>query len=489
MESSFLSEVDGVDDLPVFGDVSSSAAWEQRGQVYELVVQGNRAFRDRQLEDVPIIAISLYSKALRLQPNDPIILNNRSAAFYCYSQRLRNRPAALSEIQALSGMDPTVHSELALKDAEKALKSQSALPKSYYRKAMALKLLERYSDAREAFLSGLQVDPSSIPMQEAISDFDQQFMLGPENSSGRTSRARVQRTDDFDCTLCLKMLYDPVTTPCGHSFCRGCLFQSMDHGNKCPMCRTVLLLSPRTYPLSVTLNNIIQKNFPEEYAERKAEQDALTHPGIHMLPLFVMDIVLPCQKLSLNIFEPRYRLMTRRIMEGSHRMGMVGMDSTRSSVADVGCEVEICECEPLPDGRFLLQVEGRRRFRIIRSWDQDGYRVAEVDWFSDACLPNGTREREDLQEMARGAADLARSWMRRAGDAARTDRRRAAEILSQAEGMPGPHNTENFSFWFANLLNMRPTERLDLLRLTDTREQRISRGLDHLRADQGCRVQ
>lgn len=243
--SSSRSDLDGVDEFQRFGDASSSAAPEQRGLVYDLVVQGNRAFRDRQLED----AISLYSKALKLQPLDPIVLINRSAAFYCYSQRLRNRSAALSESQALSGMDPTVHAELALKDAEKALKSQSALPKSYYRKAMALKLLERYSDAREALLSGLQVDPSSLPMQEAISNFDRQFMLGHNGSTDRTRRARVQRSDDFDCTLCLKMLYDPVTTPCGHSFCRACLFQSMDHGNKCPMCRTVLLLNPRTYPL------------------------------------------------------------------------------------------------------------------------------------------------------------------------------------------------------------------------------------------------
>ena len=68
-----------------------------------------------------------------------------------------------------------------------------------------------------------------------------------------------------------------------------------------------------TYPLSVTLNNIIQKIFPEEYVERKAEQETLTHLGIHMLPLFVMDVVLPCQKLALNIFEPRYRLMVSYI--------------------------------------------------------------------------------------------------------------------------------------------------------------------------------
>lgn len=60
---------------------------------------------------------------------------------------------------------------------------------------------------------------------------------------------------------------------------------------------------------SVTLNNIIQKNFPEEYAERKTEHESLTNLGVDLLPLFVMDVILPCQKFQLNIFEPRYRLM------------------------------------------------------------------------------------------------------------------------------------------------------------------------------------
>lgn len=62
---------------------------------------------------------------------------------------------------------------------------------------------------------------------------------------------------------------------------------------------------------SVTLNNIIQKTFPVEHAERKSEQQSLSHLDVDIMPLFVMDVVLPCQKLSLNIFEPRYRLMVR----------------------------------------------------------------------------------------------------------------------------------------------------------------------------------
>lgn len=60
---------------------------------------------------------------------------------------------------------------------------------------------------------------------------------------------------------------------------------------------------------SVTLNNLIQRNFPEEFEERKAEMNAVTQAGGETLPLFVMDVVLPMQHTILNVFEPRYRLM------------------------------------------------------------------------------------------------------------------------------------------------------------------------------------
>lgn len=71
----------------------------------------------------------------------------------------------------------------------------------------------------------------------------------------------------------------------------------------------MMLLDTHLHIDSVTLNNIIQKNFPEEYAERKSEHDNLTHMGNDLMPLFVMDVVIPCQKFPLHIFEPRYRLM------------------------------------------------------------------------------------------------------------------------------------------------------------------------------------
>jgi hypothetical protein len=64
-------------------------------------------------------------------------------------------------------------------------------------------------------------------LQTCLSDLDRNT-----NIAAGARRGRLERTDDFECTLCFKLLYEPVTTPCGHSFCRSCLHQSMDHGER-----------------------------------------------------------------------------------------------------------------------------------------------------------------------------------------------------------------------------------------------------------------
>ncbi|KAA8542471.1 hypothetical protein F0562_023393 [Nyssa sinensis] len=464
VSSSGLS-LEGLGDVEEFvwaNEGESSMSWERFSRVFDFMQAGNKAFRENRFEE----AITCYSRAHNIKPGDPVILSNRCAAYIRISQFLKHRAPSDSEYRPLNGLDPTTHAALALKDAEKVVDFRNNSVKSYILKANALILLEKYELARDVILSGLQVDPLCNPLGVSLQNLE----MKTANMIGRRSHVKPERTDDFDCTLCLKLLYEPITTPCGHSFCRSCLFQSMDRGNRCPLCRTVLFISPRTCAISVTLNNIIEKNFPEEYAERKLEHDSLTNFGIDLMPLFVMDVVLPCQRLQLNIFEPRYRLMVRRIMEGNRRMGMVITDSTTGSIADLACEVEITECEPFPDGRFFLEVEGRRRFRILRSWDQDGYRVAEVEWVHDIYPPEGTRERAELQETTNNVAQHAQSWMRNAQAAAQQDRRRLLELNNAEVMMPTAQDPERFSFWLATLTNRRPPERLDLLRIRDTKE-------------------
>ncbi|CAH9092675.1 unnamed protein product [Cuscuta europaea] len=469
-----LEGIDDVEDFPWANEGEPSISRDRFNHLYGLMQLGNIAFRENRLEE----AINCYSKANNIKPNDSIILSNRCASYLRFSQFLKNRSSSDSEYMPLRGLDPTTYSALALKDAEKVMTFRKDSLASYILKANALILLEKYELAQDVIYSGLHINPSSKPLQE----LEKYVNL----TVGRKSHERPQRSDDFDCTLCLKLLYEPVTTPCGHSFCRSCLFQSMDRCNRCPLCRTVLFISPRTCAISVTLNNIIQKNFAEEYAERKAENDTLINPGVDLLPLFVMDVVLPCQKFHLNIFEPRYRLMVRRIMEGNHRMGMVIVDSTTGSIAEYGCEVEITDCEPLSDGRFFLEIESRRRCRFVRNWDQDGYRVAEVEWVHDLCPLEGTIERHELQELVNRSAVYAQEWFKHAKEAAHGDRIRLAELFKAEGMMPSTRDLERFSFWLATVANQRPSERLELLRIRDTKE-RISRALIFMRVEaQGC---
>lgn len=472
--------LEGIDDVEDYVWANEGVGfWDRYRHVYDHVENGNQAFRENRFEE----AINNYTRASNMKPGDPIILGNRSAAYMRISLFLKHRSPTASEYRPLSGLDMTTLAELALKDAEKLMSLQNDAVRSYILKANALILLERYEMARDIILSGLQVDPSSNILQASLRNLERM----PSSLIRTRGHDRLERTDDFDCTLCLKLLYDPITTPCGHSFCRSCLFQTMDRSNKCPLCRTVLFISPRTCAISVTLNNIIQRIFPQEYAERRSEQDNLINFGNDLIPLFVMDVVIPCQKFPLHIFEPRYRLMVRRIMEGNHRMGMVIRDPATDAIADFACEVEITECEPLPDGRFVLEIESRRRFRILRSWDQDGYRMAEVEWVQDI-PPRDATDREDLQELTNNAAAHARSWLSTVKASTR-DRRKLEAIYNVEAMMPNPQDPERFSFWLATLSNRRPSERLELLRIRDTAE-RIRRGLIYLGAESpGCRVQ
>ena len=55
------------------------------------------------------------------------------------------------------------------------------------------------------------------------------------------------------------------------------------------------------------------------------------------------------ERMALNIFEPRYRLMVRRCMEGNRCFGVATIGRSHA-LSNVACRAEIVECHPLPDG-------------------------------------------------------------------------------------------------------------------------------------------
>ncbi|XP_033985531.1 E3 ubiquitin-protein ligase TRIM39-like isoform X2 [Trematomus bernacchii] len=42
--------------------------------------------------------------------------------------------------------------------------------------------------------------------------------------------------EQFRCAICLDVFRDPVSTPCGHNFCKTCITAHWDNNNRCPLC-------------------------------------------------------------------------------------------------------------------------------------------------------------------------------------------------------------------------------------------------------------
>ncbi|KAJ3055466.1 hypothetical protein HK097_010421 [Rhizophlyctis rosea] len=232
--------------------------------------------------------------------------------------------------------------------------------------------------------------------------------------------------DTFDCHLCLGTLHDPITTPCGHTWCRSCIVTSLDHSRACPLCRRSL--PSRGYFLNRPSNRIITTilwtRFPEAYNARsfQAEGNSFTqshtdpiylsqhtdphipsnpipHPTYFKIPIFVCALVFPNSSQGFHIFEPRYRVLVQRAMRTNRQFGIClpspSPTRTGGDYMPFGSIVEITSCESVPgcelmetsEGplpRYLIETRGVVRCRIVRrEVNPDGYNEAWVERVED----------------------------------------------------------------------------------------------------------
>lgn len=105
------------------------------------------------------------------------------------------------------------------------------------------------------------------------------------------------------------------------------------------------------------------------------------------IPLFPLAgaLLLPGGQLPLNIFEPRYLRMIDDALAGARLIGMIqprdGMMAGRPPLYAVGCAGRIRSFSETDDGRYMITLGGRRRFRLVEELNADTpYRQAAVDW-------------------------------------------------------------------------------------------------------------
>ncbi|XP_026192404.1 uncharacterized protein LOC34618076 [Cyclospora cayetanensis] len=181
---------------------------------------------------------------------------------------------------------------------------------------------------------------------------------------------------EFECSICMKILMLPVTTPCGHNFCRSCIEQALIYRPMCPLCRAPLLYCTlpegapgghggrTTLRVNTLLQQLLEAQYPQMMAKRLADAaaDAVRTAAnestrtegeadqqqqqMQMLPLFFAMgeqlqrqmrqqqvyrgpgalqtcPLMPGEKMVLHIHEQRYIHLVQLALQGSHHFGII----------------------------------------------------------------------------------------------------------------------------------------------------------------------
>ncbi|GAB1213661.1 hypothetical protein ATERTT37_002811 [Aspergillus terreus] len=301
---------------------------------------------------------------------------------------------------------------------------------------------------------------------------------------------------ELDCHVCYALILDPLTTCCGHTFCQRCVAMVLGHSDLCPVCRRKLNMSStlQSEPVNQRIAALIEALFPEQVAARR-ETSALeeSNPNETTLPLFVSSLSLPTMPTFLHIFEPRYRLMIRRVMQSrGRRFGMVMYNRAgrlqeglgRSQFLQYGTVLVVDRYELLPDGRSLVVATGVSRFKVLGSVVVDGYQVGRIQRVDDISITEeearealetsatavdveGSAERPlesmSTQELFQLGLDFVR---RQHGQGAVWLRPRA--LLAYGDI---PTDPARFPWWFASILPVWEEEKYALLSATSVRER------------------
>ncbi|MCZ8184143.1 MAG: LON peptidase substrate-binding domain-containing protein [Beijerinckiaceae bacterium] len=112
-------------------------------------------------------------------------------------------------------------------------------------------------------------------------------------------------------------------------------------------------------------------------ASNVAYLDAGELPGT--LPVFPLPgaLLLPRGQMPLNIFEPRYLAMIDAALRGDRLIGMIQPDVSQAAqiglppLYQVGCAGRITQFAETGDGRYLVQLTGICRFRLLEEIPAD----------------------------------------------------------------------------------------------------------------------
>jgi len=202
--------------------------------------------------------------------------------------------------------------------------------------------------------------------------------------------------------------------------------------------------------------------------------------SVRELPLFPLPevVLFPNEVLPLHIFESRYRIMLKSVLETDSLFGVVKWDPVTKSMANVGCCAHIIKHQTADDGRSNIITIGQQRFHVLEIIRSTPFYTGIVSWIDD-------ENSQNLQEL-----DALRDSVIQALNDVVT---LTSKLTNSQKILPDklPNNPMELSFWIgAHLGGPVSDEQQRLLEERDTyiRLQREFEMLDHTRKQLAART-
>ena len=202
--------------------------------------------------------------------------------------------------------------------------------------------------------------------------------------------------------------------------------------------------------------------------------------SVRELPLFPLPevVLFPNEVLPLHIFESRYRMMLKSVLESDSLFGVIKWDPDTKSMANVGCSAHVIKHQTSDDGRSNIITIGQQRFQILEVIRSTPYYSAMVSWIDDNNIDN-------LNDL-----DVLRDSVTQALNDVVT---LTSKLTNSQKVLPDklPSNPLELSFWIgAHLGGPVADEQQRLLEERDTfsRLQREFEMLDHTRKQLAART-
>ena len=202
--------------------------------------------------------------------------------------------------------------------------------------------------------------------------------------------------------------------------------------------------------------------------------------SVRELPLFPLPevVLFPNEVLPLHIFESRYRIMLKSVLETDSLFGVIKWDPETKSMANVGCCAHVIKHQTSEDGRSNIITVGQQRFQILEIIRSTPYYSAMVSWVDD----NNIENLNDLDVLRDSVTQALNDVVNLTG-----------KLTNSQKVLPDklPSNPLELSFWIgAHLGGPVADEQQRLLEERDTysRLQREFEMLDHTRKQLAART-